>query len=285
LDINTSIFERVKEKGDQLSPKQIQLARHLIDNYKTAAFQTISQLARGANVSEATVVRLATALDYSGFPEMLEELQEIVQYELHAYETIRHTYKGEQLKDLNLIETVVNNEQRNITNLLDSVRLSDIEQVAELIYNADKVVIVGSYASSYLAQFFGYNLGKIKENIITVNRDSTDFHNILLSCGSNSLVFIFSFPRYPQKMQLLGELFRRKGVTVVGITDSFLSPLKAVSNYLLVVPQQYTSFSDPGCAVMLLIQAIIMEFISINPDKTEECLQQFDKYVDHMKML
>lgn len=285
LDINSSIFERVKDKGEQLSPKQVQLAKHLIGNYKTAAFQTISQLAREADVSEATVVRLATTLGYSGFPDMLDELQKIVQHELHAFETIRHTYKGEQLKQLNLIETVVNNEQRNITNLLDSIRVRDIEEVVEIICRADRVVIVGSYSSSYLAQFFGYNLGKVKENVTTVSRDSTDFHNILLSCGGNSAVIIFSFPRYPKKMQLFGELFRKKGITVVGITDSYLSPLKAVSNHLLVIPQQYTSFSDPGCAVMLLLQAIIMEYISRDPDKTEECLQLFDEYVEHVRFL
>ena len=87
---------------------------------------------------------------------------------------------------------------------------------------------------------------------------------------------MISFSRYPKKLISLGEVFKEKGAIVIGITDSFLSPLKAVSNLLLAVPQQYTSFSDPGCAVMLLLQAIIMEYLARNPDKTEESLQQFD---------
>ena len=86
-------------------------------------------------------------------------------------------------------------------------------------------------------------------------------------------------------MQLLGEAFQKKKATVVGITDSILSPLKAVSNQLLVIPQQYTSFTDPGCSIMLLLQAIIMEYISRNPDEAEAYLQQFDEYVDCIKFL
>jgi len=285
LPVNNSLFERIKEKGEELSPKQVQLANYLINNYKTAAFQTIAQMAKESNVSEATVVRLAIFLDYSGFPEMLEDLQAVVQHELQAFETIRHTYKGDQLKQLNILETVVNNDQRNINRLFESVTMKDIEKTVDTIWNSDRVFVVGSYSSGYLAQYFGYNLSKVKKNVTTLSRDSTDAFNFFLSCDNKTTAFIFSFPRYPRKMQLLGEAFRKKKATVIGITDSILSPLKAVSNQLLVIPQQYTSFTDPGCSIMLLLQAIIMEYISRNPDETEYSLQQFDEYVDCIKFL
>ncbi len=283
--MNNSLFERIKEKGDELSPKQVQLANYLINNYKAAAFQTIAQMAKESNVSEATVVRLATFLNYSGFPEMLEDLQAVVQHELQAFETIRHTYKGDQLKRLNILETVVNNDQRNINRLFESVTIEDIGRTVDTICNSDRIFVIGSYSSGYLAQYFGYNLSKVKKNVATLSRDSTDAFNFYLSCDRKTAVFIFSFPRYPRKMQLLGEAFQKKKATVVGITDSILSPLKAVSNQLLVIPQQYTSFTDPGCSIMLLLQAIIMEYISRNPDEAEAYLQQFDEYVDCIKFL
>lgn len=282
---NNSLFERVKQKGDELSPKQAQLAKYLISNYKTAAFQTIAQIAKEANVSEATVVRLAAFLDYSGFPEMLEAMQAIVQHELRAFDTIRYTYKGDQLKQLNILETVVKNDQVNINKLFESITLADIQAAVDAICNAEKIFVIGSYSSGYLAQYFGYTLAKVKKNVVTISRDSTDAYNHFLSSDYQTTVFIFSFPRYPRKMQLLGEAFREKGATVIGVTDSILSPLKAVSNHLLAIPQQYTSFTDPGCSIMLLLQAIVMEYISRNPDQAEECLQQFDEYVNHIKFL
>lgn len=283
MESNHSFFERVKEKSEGLSPKQVQLAKYLIGNYKTVAFQTISQVARAARVSEATVVRLTTYLDYNGYPEMLEEFQQIVQYELKAYENIRHTYKSEELKQFNIIETVVKNDQRNISKLLESIKVTDIEFVAEKIYTADQVIIVGLYSASYLAQFFGYNLGKVKKNVTIINKDSMDVYNDLLNCCSGTVVIMLSFPRYPQKLLALGEVFRNKGAMVIGITDSIMSPLKAFCNQILVVPQQYTSFTDPGCAIMFLLQAIILEYLSRNPDQSEEFLEQFDEYVEQMK--
>jgi len=282
---NSTFFDRIDEVSDALSPKQAQLAEYLINNYKTAAFQTIAQIAREANVSEATVVRLATFLNYSGFPEMLEDLQAVVQHELEAFDTIRHTYKGDELKQLNILETVVNNDQRNINRLLESISIQDIETVVDTICRSDKVYIIGSYSSGYLAQYFGYNLAKVKKHVSVLSRDSTDAYNYYLSCDSKTAVFIFSFPRYPKKMQLLGEAFRKKGATVIGISDSILSPLKAAATHLLAIPQQYTSFSDPSCSVMLLLQAIIMEYISRDPEQAEKCLQEFDDYVEQIKFL
>ncbi len=283
--MKNSLFERVKDKGEELTPKQAQLAKYLINNYKTAAFQTIAQIAKEANVSEATVVRLATFLDYTGFPEMLQDLQYVVQHELEAFETIRHTYKGEQLKELNILETVVNNDQRNINRLFDNISIADIENIVNAICAAEKIYVYGSYSSAYLAQFFGYNLGKVKRNVTTLSGHSPDVYNQYLSCDSKTALFILSFPRYPRVDQLLGEAFRKQGATVYGITDSFLSPLKAVSHHLLVIPQQYTSFSDPSCSVLLLLQAVIMRYISRNPDQAEACLQEFDQYVDYLKIL
>jgi DNA-binding MurR/RpiR family transcriptional regulator len=226
LELNNSLFEKIREKGDELSPKQVQLANYLINNYKTAAFQTIAQMAKEINVSEATVVRLAMFLGYSGFPEMLDDLQAVVQHELRAFETIRHTYKGDQLKQLNILETVVNNDQRNISMLFESVTIRDIEATADAICSSDRIYVIGSYSSGYLAQFFGYNLSKVKKNVTTLSRDSTDAFNSFLSCDNKTTAVIFSFPRYPRKMQLLGEAFRKKKATVIGITDSILLELR-----------------------------------------------------------
>ena len=74
---------------------------------------------------------------------MLDDLQKIVQHELKAYETIRHNYKGDQLKGLNIIETVINNEQRNIIKLPENINISEIEKVAEMISVQSKSLLSG----------------------------------------------------------------------------------------------------------------------------------------------
>lgn len=275
-------LERIKKKGDILSPKQRQLARYILDNYKTVAFQKLTQIAREAGVSEATVVRFTTSLGYAGFHEMIEDLQKTVQHELSVVHSLKSSLKEDRLKNLNILETVIKNEQININKLVENVSVEDIEKVVDIIEESEKVYVVGLFFSSYLAEFTGYTLGKVKPNVNIINSENVNINNYLLSCNDKTTVILFSFPRYIKKLLQLGELFRQRSATVIGITDSILSPIRAVSDHLLLVPLTNMSFTDPCSSILLLIQAIILEYIARNPARGEENLRKFDDYLEQM---
>ncbi|QGU00370.1 hypothetical protein SYNTR_1776 [Candidatus Syntrophocurvum alkaliphilum] len=279
-----TFFEKIKQKSDKLSPKQAQLAKYIMDNYKKAAFQNLTQIAKEADVSESTVVRLSTTLDYSGFIEMSNDLQDIVQHELKAYDSIRNTLKGENLKELNILLTVINNDQKNMDTLVDSVSMQEIEEVVARIEESNKVIVVGLYSSSYMAEYLGYTLGKVKTDVVVINKDSMDAHNLILACDEKTTVIMLSFPRYPKHLKNLGEAFRNKGATIIGITDSVFSPLKVFTDKLLIVPLKYMSFSDPCGPILLLLQAIIVEYVARNPEDTEHKLKQFDEYANQINL-
>ncbi|MFP3960421.1 MAG: MurR/RpiR family transcriptional regulator [Spirochaetaceae bacterium] len=281
-----TIFDRIKAKADRMTPKLQQLAEYLISNYKVAAFETVAGMAKQAGVSEATVVRLADALDYRGFSEMLEDLQRVLRHELEAFEHIRHTYSGKELRNLDAIQAVVSNEQANIARFPENVRVEEVRRVVDTVAEADKTIVIGLYAEAYLAQYFGYNFGKVRENVVIVNQDNADLFNLLLSCTERTVVFIFAFPRYLHRAQEIGEAFRKEGAAIIGISDSVASPLRAVSHQFLLIPQKYTSFSDPSCAFLLLLQAIIVEYMARSPAESEHRLAEFDeraKFLDVLK--
>ncbi len=280
-----TVFDRIKQRGPSLTPKQLALAEYLLNNYKSAAFQTIAGISRQAEVSEATVVRLADALGYDGFSDMLDDLQQVVRHELDAFEHIRYTYTGDRLKQLNVFEEVITNEQRNIARLAEHVSLDEIARVVDSIESAANIVVVGLYAESYFSKYFSYNLGKIRKNVLPINHDNEDVFNRLVSTGEEDLVFLFSFPRYLPRTLEIGEVFFRNGATVIGFADSVAAPIRAVATQFLMIPQNYISFSDPGCAVLLLLQAIIMEYISRDPDRTERYLQEFDQAAQKLHVM
>jgi DNA-binding MurR/RpiR family transcriptional regulator len=282
VQTGNGFFEKIKDKGHELSPKQKQLAKYILDNYKKAAFQKLTQLARGANVSEATVVRLTTSLGYSGFSDMMEDLQKMVRHELDVFDRIKYS-AGK--KELNILETVASNEMGNINKLLESISVEQIQNVANVIEKSDKIIVAGFNFSSFFAEFTVYNLGKVKPNVYIINSGNyNNLNNFLLSCNPSTAVILFSFPRYPKKIQQLGELFKERGATIIGISDSILSPLKVVSDNLLLIPLNNMSFVDPCSSVLLVVQAIIMEYMSRNPQSTEEKLNQFDYYAEKMNI-
>lgn len=75
--------ERIREARPRLSKSFQRLADYILDSYVQAALLTASQLAHEVDVDAATVVRFAQTLDYSGFPELQEEIRGRVLQDLH----------------------------------------------------------------------------------------------------------------------------------------------------------------------------------------------------------
>ena len=75
----------------RLTPAQHRIMRYIMDNYEEAVFLTASQLAQRAKVSEATVVRLAQALGFDGYPGMQKKFREGFRHRLSTVTRLEHT--------------------------------------------------------------------------------------------------------------------------------------------------------------------------------------------------
>src|SRR4026209_1325900 len=62
----------IRERFEEFSRSQKDVARYIVDHLEEAAFQTAEELARRADTSSSTVVRFSQALGFEGFPELQE---------------------------------------------------------------------------------------------------------------------------------------------------------------------------------------------------------------------
>ena len=75
LPTDHPLAQRLRMAFDRLSPGQQRVARLLLESPYDVAFLPVADVGRRANVSDSTVVRLASELGYSGYPELRQELQ------------------------------------------------------------------------------------------------------------------------------------------------------------------------------------------------------------------
>ena len=73
------VFTHIAENMNQLSKSHKKIANYLLKNSNIVPFFKVATLAKKADVSEATVVRFATTLGYSGYPEMQQHMQNSIQ--------------------------------------------------------------------------------------------------------------------------------------------------------------------------------------------------------------
>jgi DNA-binding MurR/RpiR family transcriptional regulator len=109
--------------------------------------------------------------------------------------------------------------------------------------------------------------------IVTASGSSAMFEKIV-GIGKEDAVVAFSFPRYSTSTAKGAQYCRSTGATVIGITDSRLSPLGQNCDHVLVTKSDMVSLVDSLVAPMSVINALIVALAS----KRQQALSEtFDK--------
>ncbi|WP_105619827.1 MurR/RpiR family transcriptional regulator [Vallitalea okinawensis] len=275
-----SFFQRYEQYGRQLTKKQKQLAEYVAKNYKTAVFLSSIELGKKVGTSEATVIRLANALGYSGYLEMVKEIREYVKEEITTIDKLERF--GMRLNDESTKSIVMANNIKIIKSVSSVLPDEIINKVISDIESHNKIIITGFESSAGMAEYFGYNLTRIIPNVNIVTHNHGNILNVVKNCDEDSFVIALSFPRYSKHVVQLTKMFKENGSKVFGITDSILSPIRPFSDYNVIIPvhEEYTFNLDVSVGVMTILQTIIMEYAATHHEQVEENLNVLEKYND-----
>jgi DNA-binding MurR/RpiR family transcriptional regulator len=281
--IHPVLVEKLRQEIDSLTPRQRGLAEFILQNPESLAFLTITDLAKRVGVSEATITRFCGTLGYEGYAHLCREVQEAIQSELSTvgrFQLVRTMgHRSVEPQSSTAFERVLSNEIDNLINLTRNIRTADFYRCVDRMAESDRICIVGSMASSCLADYFGYMLGKIFPHV-----DILHGHGITASAacnrlGVNSLVFLISFPRYPRATVELGQRAARKGAKIVAVTNSPVSPVVPLATMTFLIPIGIVSFVDAYAAPIAFLNALVTELSERNPDATQQSLNLYDEYV------
>lgn len=278
--VEGSVLERISTLADTLSPKQHKLARHLFENCVQSSFLNITGLAAAAGVSESTVVRLAYSLGYDGFPELQRSLRQIAQGQISSLD--KYPLDGEETS-LPLYRKVFDLEAALLKETAETLTEEAFDRAIGMLRSAKHVFVVGSGPNRSVAEYFSFYLGALRPEVTLVSAVDLDLAHILKGQGPKSLAVVFSFPRYPAATQRITEKIRSRGIPVIGITDSALSPLAPLSDLLLESKMKFISFIDPSGATMALMHSLLVGLYLQNPVLTKKQVRYFEDEIQEQK--
>lgn len=272
-----SVLDQINNSIPTLSQKQRQLAEFITRNYKNAAFMTSTALGNASEVSESTVVRLATTLGYSGFPELQAALQELIQRELTSIERFSFRDKANRTA---VYANVLSAEAKHMVEVINSISPKSFDKAVDLLCSQKRVFVVGFQASACLSSFAGYSLGKVRSGIFPINKWDESILLQVTDFRPEDVALVYMFPRYPRFTVRLLKLFRMGNTPVILVTNSSLSPLAPdLSNVVLPVPIRYDGFLDSFAPVFSFTNALIMATALKNNERTTQYLEQFETFV------
>lgn len=250
------LMRLIQGKFIRLSKGQKLIAEYILKNYDKAAFMTAAKLGVSVGVSESTVVRFAIELGFSGYPKLQKALQELIKNKLTTVQRLE--LRNDYFSDGDALKGVLKADMENIRATLEKINQNTFEDVVKSIFEAKRIYIIGLRSSTALAEFLGFYLNIILQNVKIVSYGISDVFEQMINVGDGDLVIGIGFPRYAAKTIDALEFSQDRGAKVVALTDSLLSPLASKADHTLIAQSNMASFVDSLVAPMSVINALII---------------------------
>jgi DNA-binding MurR/RpiR family transcriptional regulator len=250
-----NVYQHISEMIPQMSKSQVKIAKYILENLNTVPFFTVGKLAKMTGVSEATVVRFATYLGYSGYPEFQQLMQASVQQQLTTMERLEMSFQVYDEKEKGVYE-IFQDDIANIKSTMEKMDMQTFLNAVESLVHSERVYVVASRSAVSLGVFLEYYLNIVLGNtsfIKTVEEISDQLYGL----NKKDVVIGISFARYTRSTVDIMAYAREKGATTIAITDHFLSPLIRYADLPLVAASHMPSFIDSFVAPLSLINALV----------------------------
>lgn len=271
------LIARLNRSGSRLSKSHRRIAEYIAQHYDKAVYMTASRLGEEVGVSESTVVRLAVAMGYAGYPELQQSLQELVRHRLTATQRFEMT---SDIDEGSVLSTVLKADMQNIRTTIEDIDKKAFEAAVHVISGARRIYILGLRSAAPLAEFTGYYLHYILDDVRVVAAGSTDVFESISRVEKDDVLLAISFPRYSSRTIEAMHFARIRGAQVIGITDGPMSPLHDSADICLSVRTDMASFVDSMAAPMSVINAMIVALGIKNREIVAERFKQLEEVWD-----
>ncbi len=267
---------RIQNKMTDFSKGQKRIANYIEEHYDKVAFMTASKLGATVGVSESTVVRFATEIGYSGYPQLQQAMQEMIRNKLTSVQRMDVT--SGRIGDSDVLDFVFNQDIDVIRRTMEETSHENFYRAVNAIVSSRKIYILAARSALALGTFLSYYFNMLFENVLLVQSTSEgEIFEQMIHVDRQDTVIGISFPRYSRKIAKAMGFAQNRGAKVIAITDTSVSPVAEKADYLLLARSDIASIVDSLCAPLSLINALI---VMVTIKKSGEVKQTFQNLED-----
>jgi DNA-binding MurR/RpiR family transcriptional regulator len=269
------VFESIlRRKNRKLTRAQERILAYIFDNFDEAVFLNASKIAKKAEVSESSVVRLAQTLEFDGYPAMQRELQRHYYYRLSTVNRLVKTEKV--MSDEDVFVKVIQEDIHNLTETLKSISKETFNQAVSDIWSARRVFILGVKEAHAPALVLANSLKRFLKDINLLVPRYGDVWDDVSDIENEDLVIGISFPRYARLTVEILKYADERGSRVGAITDSLVSPLAAYADWVLPAKCKMESFFITFTSTMSVINSLITALSLKNTKNTMRKMEELE---------
>ena len=253
------------EQFPSLSKRLQQIASHALDNPSELALETIAAVSQRAGVQPSSLIRFAKVFGFSGYSDMqrvfrLRLTDAMPDYKERLKSLNGTEAQGEEAKDVNaLLEQFVEADVVGLRRLQQNKRLGSLlDQAFRLITDSETVYVVAHRRSFPIACYLAYALSQMNVRNVLVDGVGGMFMQQVSHATSKDVIIAISSKAYsPDVAQVVREA-KQRGVKIVAMTDSPLSPLAEHADVSLEVQQASVGLFRSQAVNMTLAVTLIV---------------------------
>lgn len=273
--MENDILTILMEKKSSFSKGQKKICAYIVEFYDKAAFMTASKLGSAVGVSESTVVRFAVELGFDGYPEMQKAMQEMVMNRLTSVQRIE--VANDRIGNQDILTKVLQADADKLRQTAETISREHFQCAVDKILRSRRIYILGVRSAAPLAEFAGYYMNYMLDNVhIITTSGAGELFEKLIGITSEDVVLAFSFPRYSATVLKAAQYCRSVGATVVGITNTSLSPLGQNSDYVLCAKSDMVSMVDSLVAPLSVVNALLVALTSAREKNLQKRLETLE---------
>ncbi|PCQ39749.1 MurR/RpiR family transcriptional regulator [Providencia rettgeri] len=254
--------EQVRSRYDELSKRLQQVARYVLDNTNSVAFDTVAVIAKEAKVPPSTLIRFANAFNFSGFNEMKQLFRMNLVEETASYTDRARMFRemdgSQELGDdpSQILKEFAHSNAQALQQMAARTPAEDIEKAVSLLANAQNIYIIGLRRSFSVATYLSYALSHLECRPVLIDGLGGMFKEQISRISENDVVISISFTPYASETVMVSEKPAQAGAQQIVITDSQISPLASFSDVCFVIKEAQVDAFRSQSATLCLAQSL-----------------------------
>ena len=257
--------ERIQTKYEGLTPSFRRIADFILQQPLDTAFMTATEMAHNMEVDAATVVRFAQTLGYSGFRELIKEIQQIVKAELMASFTITLDVPD----DASLFRNLLENERHSLS--LAQARLTEqADTILPTLLGAQHIWVLGQGSCAHLAALCASSLREIGLPAVSIAPDPLTVAANLSGVSVVDVVIGFSLTGMDLEVADAIRFARQREAKTLAFSGSEVTATAMAAETAVICPgpTQVHVPSFTGLAAMIVV--LVAAFAARHPEDAAE---------------
>ncbi len=260
------LIKLIHDRYDDMSKSYQRIALYLTQNPNDVAVLSVNAIGAKCGIHASSFVRYAQSLGYKGFKELQAVFQRRLSTAAPGFDArvraLEAELGGAKEGELGFLADLVTRDVASLQDLLSNMQAADLVAAAELMEKADTIYLIGQLRSAPVVELLRHVLTMLGKRTVLLDPGGGLATHMAKVSRPTDLLFVVSFRFYATEVVNVAEETAGRGVPIVAITDSTLSPYAKMAKVLFAVPEHEYTFSRSLAAPMCLAQALCVALAS-----------------------